>query len=172
MQTIRKGSFVRSFSHPYRLPILLLQLSAFGDIFMCGEGDSGIYISDLHGLALLHVPFSPPHQVFRRHPQQRGLTVEEPLVEAAISCMLLSDDGALLITGDVAGQVVVRAARCLRVLRVLTCAYFDDSRTPRTGAVVSMAFSPSNNFLLVGTELGHVQVFLADTFQPLAEPPS
>ena len=85
------------------------------------------------------------------------------LLEAAV----LPDgnvDGAVLLTGDVSGRVVVRAARCLTALRVLPRAGSRKTCHAETrDAVLSMSLSPSNNFLLIGRESGDVQVHLSKT---------
>lgn len=140
-----------------------------GDIYMCGEGDSGIYVTDLYGTSSRHIPGVG---VRHKQPPLRGfpLKLEDSHGSpATLSCMAMSSDGALLLTGDASGQVVVRAARCLTVLRVLAL----NRPAPRTGragssdsniegAVLSMAFSPCDNFLLVSTQLGQVHVHLAE----------
>ena len=102
----------------------MLQLSKSGSIYMCGEGDSGIYLSDLSGErthaggAWVHIPAIAPLHALQQPALKMG---SMRMSTAALSCMVLSRDGALLLTGDVTGQVVVRAARCLTVLSFSLC---------------------------------------------------
>ena len=160
LHTLSKGRFLRCFTHPSLRPILLLQMSDLGDIFMCGHGDTGVNVTDLHGLSLRRISCGGPSPLG----QPAVATGETDASGAAISSMVLSDDGAVLLTGDVSGRVVVRAARCLTALRVLPRAGSRKTCHAETrDAVLSMSLSPSNNFLLIGRESGDVQVHLSQT---------
>jgi hypothetical protein len=161
VHTLSSGRFVRSLQHPNELAILLLQVSAQGDIFMCGEGDKDIYTCDLHGVFLRHTESAdlPLEQ------QQGAETEERDSPETSlgvVSSMVLSRDGSLLVIGDISGQVVVRDSRSLSILRILPRVRIQNSRAEFAGAVLTLALSPCNNYLLVGTQSGHV---LATTIQ-------
>ena len=55
VHSVSKGRLLRVFAHPDGLPVALLQMSAAGDIYVCGEGAKGVYMTDLHGIAIRHV---------------------------------------------------------------------------------------------------------------------
>lgn len=182
------GRLVRCFTHPTGLSILLLQLSAHGDIFVCGEGDSLVYKSDLHGLFwrcsappnasapapdAAHVEqqaddHSPAASQVADAPGSGGI--------ASITSMLLSRDVSLLLTGDITGHVAVLDARDLALLRVLplpgsdavSAAHHGGFSVQHIGAVLSMTLSPCSNFLLVGMQSGHVHVYTTTSVFPSA----
>jgi WD40 repeat protein len=163
IHSIRKGRMLRAFFHPDGLAILLLQISPVGDIFFCGEGARGVFMTDLHGLVIRHVdPTSSraPLQTRASLASRRLPAVDTGISGgAAISCITLSDDGTLLLAGDAEGRVLVIDARTLILLRVFprTCA--GSVGEEGCGAVLSMALSPCSNYLVVGTAGGELQVY-------------
>ena len=181
LHTMSTGRLLRSFTHPTRLSILLLQLSPHGDIFVCGEEDSLVYKSDMHGLFwrcsappnaaqpdAVHVEHDTVHS---SHAASRVADTHGSGGVVNITSMLLSRDASLLLTGDVTGHVAVLDARSLMVLRVLAPPGSDAVNATqhggfiirRMGAVLSMTLSPCSNFLVVGMQSGHVHVYTAAT---------
>lgn len=173
VHTISKGRMLRAFQHPEGLPLLLLQISPGGVIFFCGEGASGVYMTDLHGLVVRHVDLAS-----RRAPWQTRSNIPPSIADvvstssAPVSSILLSDDGALLLAGDADGRVLLIDARTLRLLRVLPRTVAGSAAGALCGAVLCMALSPCKNWLVVGTGGGELQVYLSSLDKPSTLPPS
>ena len=179
VHSVSKGRLLRFFAHPDGLPIALLQMSAAGDMYVCGEGARDVYMTDLHGLAIRHVadpassfstrPLTPSPRAGLASPRVQASDMgAAPITSAAISCILLSSDGALLLTGDAEGQVRIVDARRLKVLRVLPRHGSGSGEGGGHGAVLSMVLSPCENYLAVGTESGELQVYIASLSGPSA----